>query len=88
MQSEAGKQDFRVALISALESHGHITPLKLDFLEEILLKRPGLLDVVAKYNEKQCYKDAMKKQEKLLKKRKARKQRKQAPLVVQQSASS
>ena len=38
--------------------------LKLDFLEEILiasLKRHDLLDIVAKYKEKQCYKDAIKK---------------------------
>lgn len=91
MQSEAGKQDFRVALISTLESHGYVTPLKLDFLEETLiasLKRYDLLDIVAKYKEKQCYKDAIKKQEKLLKKRKSRKQKKQVPLAALQSASS
>lgn len=81
MQPEAEKQDYRVTLVSTLESHGHIAPLKLDFLEETLttsLKRHDLLDVVAKYKEKQCYKDAMKKQEKLLKKRKANKQKKHA----------
>ena len=73
-----------------MELHGHITPLKLDFLEEILivsLKRYDLLDIVAKYKEKQCYKDAIKKQEKLLKKRKSRKQKKQIPLAALQSAS-
>ncbi len=91
MQSESGKQDSRVTLISTLESHGHIAPLKLDFLEDTLiasLKRYDLLDVVAKYKERQCYKDAIKKQEKLLKKRKSRKQKKLVHLAAQPSASS
>lgn len=87
-----GKQDlYRVTLISTLESRGYIGPLKLDFIEEMIivsLKRHDLLDVVAKYKEKQCYKDAIKRQEKPLKKRKARKQRKQVVAAVQQSANS
>ena len=72
-----GNRDFRVILISTLESQGFINPLKLDFLEDVLatpLYRHDLLDILARYKDKHCYKDAIKKMRK-----KARKQKKRDP---------
>ena len=71
--SEFGNPDYRVNLLSTLESQARIGPLKLDFLEEVFrtsLKRQDLLGIITRYKEKQCYKKAVKKQKKKAKKKK------------------
>lgn len=70
--SEFGNYDYRVNLLSALESQARIGPLKLDFLEEVFrtLQRQDLLGIITKYKERQCYKDAVKQQKKKAKKKK------------------
>ena len=65
-----GNHDYRVNLLSTLESQARIGPLKLDFLERVfgILKRQDLLGIITEYKEKQCYKDAIKKRKKKKKK--------------------
>ena len=57
--------DFRLYLLNTLESRGQIGPLKLQFLEEILVAEPigrnDLLEVISKYKKKPIYKKAEKK---------------------------
>ena len=64
------RTDFRLYLLTTLESRGQIGPLKLQFLEEILvsLGRNDVLDLISKYKKKSIYKEAKKKKEKKSKK--------------------
>ena len=59
------ENDFRLYLLNTLESRGQIGPLKLQFLEEILVAEPigrnDLLEVISKYKKKSIYKKAEKK---------------------------
>lgn len=70
--SEVGNQDYRVNLLTSLESQARISPTKLDFLEEVFetLQRQDLLGIITEYKDKKCYKDAIKKQKKKAKKKK------------------
>ena len=55
--------DFRLYLLNTLESRGQIGPLKLQFLQEILVSigRNDVLDLISKYKKKSIYKEAKKK---------------------------
>ena len=79
-QPEPGKPSVRLHLMSTLESLGHIGPLKLEFLEEMLevVGKKNLLEVIDDYKKKPLYREARKRldaQEKKIKKgRKGRSQ--------------
>ena len=51
--------DYRLYVFSTLESRGQIGPLKLDFIEELLVHigRKDLLSIIAKYKRKPIYKE-------------------------------
>lgn len=57
--------DFRLYLLNTLESRGQIGPLKLQFLEKILVEKPigrnDLLELISKYKKKPIYKEAKRK---------------------------
>ena len=63
---EPGKPTVRLHLMSTLESLGHISPLKLDFLELLLdtIGKKNLLDIVQSYKKNSLYKEAMKRLDK------------------------
>ena len=58
--------DFRLFLISTLESRGRIDPLNLKFLKGTLMKmgRRDLVDLISKYKKKSFYKEAKKRSSK------------------------
>ena len=59
--------NFRLHVLTTLESRGLITPTKLDFLEDILrnLQRNDLLQLIEDYKKTREYKKAMKRNKKL-----------------------
>ena len=59
--------NFRLHVLMSLESHGLISPTKLDFLEDVLknLGRNDLLDVIQDYKKTREYKKMMKHHKKL-----------------------
>ena len=60
------RNDFRLYLISKLESHGKINPLNLKFLKGILMRmgRKDLVDLISRYKKKPVYKEAKRKKSK------------------------
>lgn len=60
--------NFRLHVLTSLESRGLITPTKLDFLEDVLrnLGQNYLLDVIEEYKKTREYKKAIKKHKKKL----------------------
>ena len=69
---EPGKPQVRLHLMSTLESHGHIGPLKLDFLEETLeaVGKKCLLEIINGYKKTSIYKEAKKRVDDQMKKKK------------------
>lgn len=61
------RPNFRLYVLTTLESRGLITPTKLDFLEDALrnLQRNDLLKVIEDYKKTREYKKAMKRNKKL-----------------------
>ena len=77
------ENNFRLYLLSTLESREQIGPLKLQFLEEILVHksigRNDLLGLISEYKKKSVYKEA---------KKKRRKQNKQQDQTVDSATTS
>ena len=69
---EPGKPTVRLHLMSTLESLGHISPLKLDFLEALMdaIGKRNLLDIVRSYKKNPLYKEAMRRLDEQDKKKK------------------
>ena len=61
--------DFRLYLVSTLESQGKIDPLNLKFLKDILmgLGRKDLVDIIGRYKKKPVYKEVKKKSKQKIK---------------------
>ena len=69
---EPGKPTVRLHLMSTLESLGHISPLKLDFLEALMdaIGKRNLLDIIQGYKKNSLYKEAMRRLDEQDKKKK------------------
>lgn len=59
-QPEPGKPSVRIHLMSTLESLGHVSPLKLDFLEQLIeaIGKRYLLKIIERYKKSSLYKEA------------------------------
>ena len=70
--AEPGKPSVRLHLMSTLESLGHISPLKLDFLEEVIeaIGKKYLLEIIQGYKKNPLYKEAMRRLDEQDKKKK------------------
>ena len=79
---EPGKPSIRLHLMSTLESLGHVGPLKLDFLEDLIeaIGKKYLLEIVQGYKKNPLYKEAMRRlDEQDKKKKKGKKCKQQTP---------
>ena len=61
--------DFRLYLVSTLESQGKMDPLNLEFLRDILMElgRKDLVDIINKYKKKPVYEEVKKKSKQKIK---------------------
>lgn len=77
--AEPGKPSVRLHLMSTLESLGHVGPLKLNFLEDLVeaIGKKYLLEIIQGYKKNPLYKEAMRRLEEQDKKRKKGKRCKQ-----------
>ena len=81
---EPGKPSVRLHLMSTLESLGHISPLKLDFLEVLIetIGKRNLLEIIQGYKKNSLYKEAMRRlDEQDKKKKKGKKNKQQTPIA-------
>ena len=79
---ESGKPSICLHLMSTLESLGHIGPLKLDFLEELIeaIGKKYLLEIIQGYKKNPLYKEAIRRlDEQDKKKKKGKKSKQQTP---------
>lgn len=62
---EPGKANVRLHLMNTLESYGHIGPLRLEFLEEVLeaIGKKNLIEIIDTYKKRPVYREAKKKLE-------------------------
>ena len=76
---EPGKPSVRLHLMSTLESLGHISPLKLDFLEVVIetIGKKNLLEIIQSYKKNPLYREAMRRLDEQDKKKKGKKSCKQ-----------
>lgn len=84
---EPGKPSIRLHLMSTLEALGHISPLKLDFLEVLIetIGRKNLLEIIQGYKKNPLYKEAMRRLDEQDKKKKKGKKFKQQTTTAEYS---